>query len=148
MAKRSSIKILKTPYRAPKANAICGRFLGSVRRECLDHLLILGESHLYRVIREYIQFFNQARPHQGIEKKFREGSHQRGKRKEKERLLRSQFSTDYITITSAQRELLKTVGTNADEVFGEQSWRTASIVLGYVMQHIIVRKGCSTLTIG
>ena len=53
--------------RAPKANAICERFLGSVRRECLDHILVFGEQHLYRVVREYVQYFNRARPHQGIE---------------------------------------------------------------------------------
>jgi len=52
VANVSQIEILKTPYRAPKANAICERFLGGVRRECLDHMLILGESHLYRVIKE------------------------------------------------------------------------------------------------
>jgi len=57
------------PYRTPKANAICERFLGSVRRECLDPMLILGGSHLYRVIKEYVEFFNQARPHQGIAQK-------------------------------------------------------------------------------
>ncbi len=74
MAKGSKIEILKTPYRAPKANAICERFLGSVRRECLDHMLILGENHLYRVIREYVEFFNQARPHQGIEQRIPEGT--------------------------------------------------------------------------
>ncbi|MBI5035060.1 MAG: DDE-type integrase/transposase/recombinase [Chloroflexi bacterium] len=75
VAKDSQIEILKTPYRAPKANAICERFLGSVRRECLDHLLILGESHLYRVIKDgkRVEFFNQARPHQGIEQKIPEG---------------------------------------------------------------------------
>lgn len=43
VAATSGIKILKTPYRTPRANAICERFLGSVRRECLDHLLILQE---------------------------------------------------------------------------------------------------------
>ena len=43
VAVNSGIKILKTPYRTPRANAICERFLGSVRRECLDHLLILQE---------------------------------------------------------------------------------------------------------
>jgi transposase InsO family protein len=43
VAKTSGIEILKTPYHAPRANAICERFLGSVRRECLDHLLILQE---------------------------------------------------------------------------------------------------------
>lgn len=62
----TSIEVLKTPYRAPKANAICERFLGSVRRECLDHILVLGEQHLYRVIWEYVEYFNGARPHQGI----------------------------------------------------------------------------------
>ena len=74
VAAGSKIEILKTPYRAPKANAICERFLGSVRRECLDHMLILGESHLYRVIKEYVKYFNQARPHQGIEQKIPEGN--------------------------------------------------------------------------
>ena len=66
VAKGSSIEVLKMPYRAPKANAVCERFLGSVRRECLDHLLIMGERHLHRAVREYVQYFNQARPHQGI----------------------------------------------------------------------------------
>ncbi len=49
----------------PRANAACERFLGSVRRECLDHVLILGERHLRRVLREYVAYFNQDRPHQG-----------------------------------------------------------------------------------
>jgi putative transposase len=66
MAATSSIKILKTPYHAARANATCERFLGSVRRECLDHLFILQEKQLHRVLRAYIQYFNQARPHQGI----------------------------------------------------------------------------------
>ena len=62
----SGIKILKTPYHAPRANAICERFLGSVRRECLDHMLILNEKQLHRVLRAYVAYFNRARPHQGI----------------------------------------------------------------------------------
>jgi putative transposase len=60
------IEVLRTLYHALQANAICVIFLGSVRRECLDHILVLGESHLYRAIKEYVAFFNQARPHQGI----------------------------------------------------------------------------------
>jgi transposase InsO family protein len=56
-----------TAYRAPKENAICERFLGSVRRECLDHLLILGEAQLRRVLRDYVAYFNTARPHQGLQ---------------------------------------------------------------------------------
>jgi putative transposase len=62
----SSITVLRTAYRAPRQNAVCERFLGSVRRECLDHLLILGEGHLRRVLREYVQYFNHDRPHQGL----------------------------------------------------------------------------------
>jgi len=65
---------LARPHRAPKANAICERFLGSVRRECLDHILVLGESHLYRVVKGYVAFFNQACPHQGIKQRIPEGT--------------------------------------------------------------------------
>jgi transposase InsO family protein len=60
------ITILRTPIRAPRANAVCGRSLGSVRRECLDHPLVLGERHLRRVLREYVAYFNRERPHQGL----------------------------------------------------------------------------------
>ena len=66
VAATSGIKILKTPYHTPRANAICERFLGSVRRECLDHLLILQEKQLDRVLHAYGEYFNRARPHQGI----------------------------------------------------------------------------------
>ena len=66
VAKTSHIEMLKTPYSAPRANAICERFLGSVRRECLDHLLILHEKQLQRVLNAYVMYFNRARPHQGI----------------------------------------------------------------------------------
>src|SRR5712692_1658332 len=66
VAATSGIKMLTTPYHAPRANAICERFLGSVRRECLDHVLILYEKQLHRVLRAYIDYFNLARPHQGI----------------------------------------------------------------------------------
>src|SRR5258708_35188965 len=66
MAVTSGIKVLKTPYHAKRPNAICERFLGSVRRECLDHLLILSDKRLHRVLHAYIEYFNRARPHQGI----------------------------------------------------------------------------------
>jgi putative transposase len=62
----SAIEILNTPYHAPRANAICERFLRSVRQECLDHLLILHEKQLQRVLNGYVAYFNRARPHQGI----------------------------------------------------------------------------------
>jgi putative transposase len=72
VAKTSTIELLKTPYHAPRANAICERFLGSVRRECLDHLLILHEKQLQRVLNAYGYYFNRARPHQGIKQQLPE----------------------------------------------------------------------------
>ena len=66
VARTSGIKLLKTPVHAPRANAICERFLRSVRQECLDHLLIFQEKQLQRVLNAYVVYFNQARPHQGI----------------------------------------------------------------------------------
>src|SRR5712692_795394 len=49
VATTSGIKVLRTPYRTPRANAICERFLGSVRRACLDHFLVLHEKQFYRL---------------------------------------------------------------------------------------------------
>ena len=72
VAATSGIKMLTTPYHAPRANAICERFLGSVRRECLDHLFILHEKQLDRVLHAYVQYFNRARPHQGIKQQLPE----------------------------------------------------------------------------
>ncbi len=63
----AGIDVLCTPYRAPKANAFCERFLGSLQRECLDHFIILSERHLHRIVKEYTHYFNYARPHQGID---------------------------------------------------------------------------------
>jgi putative transposase len=66
VVKGTSVEILLTPYRSPQANAICERFWGSLRRECLDFFILLGERHLYRVVKEYVGYFNTARPHQGV----------------------------------------------------------------------------------
>ena len=60
------IKILKTPVRAPRANSFCERFIGSLRRECLDHMLILHRHQLLRIVQPYIEYNNGSRPHQGI----------------------------------------------------------------------------------
>ena len=59
-------QILKTPFRTPNANAYAERFVRTIRSECLDHLLIVNERHLERVLRSYVQHYNQHRPHQGI----------------------------------------------------------------------------------
>jgi len=66
MAISSGIQKLQTPYRTPQANGICERFMGSLRRECLDQILFQDCRHVQRVVSEYIAYFNQERPHQGI----------------------------------------------------------------------------------
>jgi len=57
---------IRTPFRAPKANAVAERWVRSVRQECLDQLLILNQRHLARVLKEYVHYYNTARPHQGL----------------------------------------------------------------------------------
>ena len=66
VAETSGMEVIHTPYEAPRANAICERFVGSLRRECLDHVLVIGVPQLIRLLKEYVSYFNQARPHQGI----------------------------------------------------------------------------------
>ena len=66
VAAGSGIQELKTPYRTPRANGICERFIGSLRGECLDHILIHDGKHLQRVVQKYTNYYNQERPHQGI----------------------------------------------------------------------------------
>ena len=60
------IEILKMPVRAPRANSYCERHIGSLRRECLDHMLVLNHRQLDRSVHEYIDYYNRSRPHQGI----------------------------------------------------------------------------------
>jgi putative transposase len=61
------IEIIRTPVQAPNANAYAERWVGSVRRECLDRLLIFGRRQLEHVLRVYIRHFNQQRPHQALD---------------------------------------------------------------------------------
>ena len=62
----ADIRIIRTPVRAPRANAIAERFIGTLRRECLDHLLITGPRHLTLVLQEYIEHYNTHRPHRSL----------------------------------------------------------------------------------
>ena len=57
------IRILASPPQAPRANAICERIIGTLRREFFDQLLIVNEQHLRRVLTEYLLHYNDARPH-------------------------------------------------------------------------------------
>ncbi len=60
------IRILASPPQAPRANAICERIIGTLRRELLDRLLIVNEHHLRRVLAEYLRHYNTARPHRAL----------------------------------------------------------------------------------
>ena len=60
------IRIIRTPVRAPRANAIAERWIGTLRRECLDHLLIIGPRHLAVVLQEYVEHYNTHRPHRSL----------------------------------------------------------------------------------
>jgi putative transposase len=60
------IRILRSPPQAPRANAICERIIGTLRRELFDQLLILNEDHLRRVLTEYLRHYNTARPHRAL----------------------------------------------------------------------------------
>ena len=62
----ADIRIIRTPIRAPRANAIAERFIGTLRRECLDHLLIIGPRHLDAVLREYLEHYDAHRPHRAL----------------------------------------------------------------------------------
>jgi transposase InsO family protein len=61
------IKQVRTPVKAPKANAIAERWVRSIRNECLDHRLIFGHQHLQRTITEYINYYNRWRPHRSLD---------------------------------------------------------------------------------
>ena len=61
------IRVVKTPVRAPQANAIAERFVRTVRAECLDWLLILNRRHLERVLRVFVEHYNTQRPHRALE---------------------------------------------------------------------------------
>jgi transposase InsO family protein len=63
----TGVRIIKTPVRAPRANAIAERWIGSARRECLDRMLITGERHLRLVLTEYTDHYNVHRPHRALQ---------------------------------------------------------------------------------
>ena len=71
-------RILRTAVQAPRMNATCERLVGTLRRELLDRVLILGEAHLRTVLAEYQVHYNTARPHQGIAQRVPDGKHDGG----------------------------------------------------------------------
>jgi len=61
------IRIIRTPVRAPRANAIAERFVGTISRECLDRMLVFNRCHLELVLREYVDHYNTHRPHRSLD---------------------------------------------------------------------------------
>ena len=60
------LHVVKTPVRAPVANAICERLIGTLRRECLDFVIPLNDRHLYGILKEWVTHYNEGRPHMSL----------------------------------------------------------------------------------
>jgi putative transposase len=67
LIRSEGVRVIKTPVRAPRANAIAERWVRSARNECLDHVLVLGRRHLERLLRGYVAHFNAERPHRSLQ---------------------------------------------------------------------------------
>jgi transposase InsO family protein len=65
-AERLGIRTVLTPVRAPRANAIAERLVGTLRRECLDHVIVVNERHLRSILSEFVRYYNADRPHQSL----------------------------------------------------------------------------------
>jgi transposase InsO family protein len=65
-ARGLGIETLLTPVRAPRANAVAERLVGTLRRECLDHLVVVNEAHLRAILAEFVRYYNLERPHRTL----------------------------------------------------------------------------------
>jgi putative transposase len=66
VSRTEDVRVIRTPVRAPKANAVAERWVRTVRQECLDRTLVLSRSHLERVVSAYVAHYNEQRPHRGV----------------------------------------------------------------------------------
>jgi hypothetical protein len=89
---REGVRVIETPIRAPRANPFAERWVERLRRECLDHLLILGRRHLEVVLRTFVGHCNAARPQRGVGLDCPEG--------------KRAFGTSSATTTVRRRDLL------------------------------------------
>lgn len=60
------LAVLRSPIASPKANSICGRVIGTIRRECLDWMVPMSEAHLRAILREWVTHYNGGRPHSAL----------------------------------------------------------------------------------
>jgi len=63
-----NIEEVRIAPQSPWQNPYCERVIGSIRRECLDHVIVLGEKHLLRIVRDYVAYYNEARTHLSLGK--------------------------------------------------------------------------------
>ena len=66
MFRSEDVRVIRTPIRAPNASAFAERFVGTIRQECLDHILVFGDRHLDRSLRAYVRHYAGERPHRGL----------------------------------------------------------------------------------
>src|SRR6266542_3155193 len=66
LVRSEGVRLIKTPVRAPQANAVAERWVRSVRNECLDHVLVFGRRHLEQILRAYVSHYNAERPHRSL----------------------------------------------------------------------------------
>ncbi|HEY3033971.1 MAG TPA: integrase core domain-containing protein [Streptosporangiaceae bacterium] len=97
------VRILASPPQAPRANAICERVIGTLRRELFDRLLIVNEHHLRRVLTEYLRHYNVARPHRALSQLPPAQAHTRRPRIDlaEHRIRRNKSSVDSRTSTGS-----------------------------------------------
>jgi putative transposase len=74
VSRTEGTRVIKAPPRSPRANAVAERFVGTVRRECLDRVLIFGRRHLEQVLAEYVAHYNDHRPHRARDQRAPETS--------------------------------------------------------------------------
>jgi putative transposase len=64
--KALGVEVLRSPVVSPKANSICERVIGTIRRECLDWIIPMSEAHLHSILREWTTHYNRRRPHSAL----------------------------------------------------------------------------------
>lgn len=66
LLRRHKVKVQRIPYRSPNLNPYAEGWVGTIKRECLDHFVVFGESHFKYLVREYVRYYNTVRPHSGL----------------------------------------------------------------------------------